>query len=154
MDFSNANGNWIVRKWRSPYVIVLGKGTFAYYWRRSIYIYRTHFTGADRLTFKDCDHYIKIRYALLRCRTLFSLHHKRAKERTLSISHAAPWCRFHPENLPVTQIVLKFRVRYGTWSFITMYTKADPYSEPDESSPQPHISFLYDQSYHNAHIYD
>jgi hypothetical protein len=53
-----------------------------------------------------------------------------------------PWNREVLEKLSGSQLVKKFPAFYGTRSFITAITRAhhlSPYSEPDLSSPCPHI---------------
>jgi hypothetical protein len=44
----------------------------------------------------------------------------------------------------VTQPIKKFPAFYGTWCFITMFTRVHigPYPKPDETSPHPHTLFF------------
>jgi hypothetical protein len=42
------------------------------------------------------------------------------------------WSEVCPDELTVAQLVKKFLVFYGSRSFITVFTRAHPYPEPNE----------------------
>ena len=54
-----------------------------------------------------------------------------------SISHMSPWSRVLPEKQERSKLLKIFPAYYGTQRFITVFTRASPYPEPDQSSPCP-----------------
>jgi hypothetical protein len=61
------------------------------------------------------------------------------------VTNLTPWSRVLPEQIKCPKLLKKFPAFYETRRFITAYTTACPYPEPDQSSlrPPPNLSKIH-----------